>query len=240
MLDSFLNDADSARVARTFQKLAVHDISRLVLTGGIAIELHILRRGGQAAIRRLHDIDFLTESFASIPGALGAKLQLCHVHPSDLPGKNIFQAVDPETDVRIDVFRACGSELERTLPVTIAGCAFQMASLQDIVARHARLKWDLMENKPVAPKYARDFLRLLDYVEADEVDSVWREHRKPQCPDTFADAAQQLRRVIASRSELLIPPAYSTDVNEVCKRCEGAKAFPLADRGQILTILGYC
>jgi hypothetical protein len=240
MLDSSLSAADSARVVRTFRNLAVHDISRWVLTGGVAIELHILRLGGQPVIRPFHDIDFLTEFFASIPESLGAALLLCHVHPNDLPGKNLFQAVDPETEVRIDVFRAYGSELERTLPVTISGFALKMVSLQDLVARHARLNWDLMESKPVAPKYARDFLRLLKYVETDEIESIWREHRKPHCLDSFAETARQLRRVIASRSDLLIPPTYSTDVNEVCKRCQRAEPFPLTDRHQILSILGYC
>jgi hypothetical protein len=35
-IDSFLNAADSARVARTFLNLARHDISRWALTGGVA------------------------------------------------------------------------------------------------------------------------------------------------------------------------------------------------------------
>jgi hypothetical protein len=240
MLDTFLSATDSARAVRTIRNLAVHDISRWVLTGGIAIELHILGRGGQPIIRPLHDIDFVTDSFDSIPESLGASLLLCHVHPNDIPGKNLFQAVDPRTEVRMDVFRAYGSELERTLPVTIASFAFKMISLQDILARHARLNWDLMENKPVAPKYARDFLRLLEYVETDEIESVWREHQKPHCLESFADAVRELRRVIQSRSDLLIPPTYSTDVNEVCKRCQLAEAFPLTDRHQILSILGYC
>jgi hypothetical protein len=240
MLDSFLSATDSARVDRTFHNLAVQDTSGWALTGGVAIELHILRRGGQPGMRPLHDIDFVTESFASIPEALGAKFLLSHVHPNDLPGRILVQAVDPETDVRVDIFRAYGSELDRTLPVMIGGFTFKMVSLQDMVARHARLNWDLMESKPVAPKYARDFLRLMEYVETEEIEPIWREHRKPNCLERFADTAQQLRTVIESRSDLLIPPTYSTDANEVCKRCLRAEAFPLTDRHRILSILGYC
>ncbi len=240
MLDSFLSASDFARVVRTLRNLAVHDIAGWVLTGGVAIELHILRRGGQPVIRPLHNIDFVTDSFDSIPESLGAALLLCHVHPNDLPGKNLFQAIDPKTEVRMDVFRAYGSELERTVPVTIASFDFKMISLHDIVARHARLNWDLMESKPVAPKFARDFLRLLEYVETDEIESIWREHRKPHCLESFAKTSRELRRVIGSRSHLLVPPTYSTNVNEVCTRCQGAEAFPLTNRHQILSILGYC
>jgi hypothetical protein len=232
--------ADSARVAKTLHNLAGHDISRWALTGGIAIELHMHQRGREVISRPLHDIDFMTGSFASIPETLGSKLLLRHVHPHDPPSKNMLQGIDPEMAVRMDVFRAYGGEMERLTPIEISGLALKMASLHDLVARHARLNWDLMEGKPIAPKYARDFLRLIDLITTDEVESIWQEHRKPQSPKSFAETVQQLREVIASRSDLLIPPTYSTDVEEVCQRCHGSEAFPLSDPRLFLSVLGYC
>lgn len=239
-LDIFFDPADSARVERTFHNLALHDIHRWALTGGIAIESHILQRGGEPIVRQLHDLDFMTASFDTIPDTLGSKLLLRHVHPHDPPGKNILQGVDPATGVRIDVFRAYGLEMERTVPTKISTLTLGMASLQDLVARHARLNWDLTEGKPIAPKYARDFLRLLDLVATDEIESVWQEHRKPQSPESFADTVAQLRKVIASRQDLLVPPTYSRNVDEVCRRCQATEAFPLTDPRWILSILGYC
>jgi hypothetical protein len=88
-LDSFLNASDSARVARSLRMLAAHDISGWALTGGIAMELHVLRCGGEPVVRPLHDIDFLVSSFESIPETLGRELLLRHVHPDDPPGKNM-------------------------------------------------------------------------------------------------------------------------------------------------------
>ena len=239
-INLFLSTDDSARVARTVLNLARHDISRWALTGGVAIELHILRLGGKRIIRRLNDLDFVAASFDSIPETIGSELLLRHVHPHDPPGKTMLQGVDPETGVRIDVFRAYGGEMERTSPITIAMLALRTVSLQDLVARHARLNWDLVEGRPVAPKYARDFLRLIDLVTTDEVERIWQEHRKPQSPESFAQTALQLRRVIVSRSELLTPPRYSTDIYEVCPRCQGKGAFPLCDPRRVLSILGYC
>jgi len=58
------------------------------LTGGVAIELHILRLGGKPIILRLNDLDFVAASFDSIPEAIGSELLLRHVHPHDPPGKN--------------------------------------------------------------------------------------------------------------------------------------------------------
>ncbi|HEY4741511.1 MAG TPA: hypothetical protein VIH76_13025 [Candidatus Acidoferrales bacterium] len=244
-LNSFLTAADSARVRRTFRKLALHDTSRWALTGGIAIELHVLRCGGQPIVRQLHNIDFMAAAFDAIPKSLGSALLLRHVHPHDPPAKNMLQGVDQETRVRIDVFRAYGSEMERTSSIEIAGLVVNLVSLQDLVARHARLNWDLMEGKLIAPKYARDFLRLLGLVQTAgiqiaEMESIWREHRKSQSPESFTETALELRGIIASRPELLVPPVYSTNLDEVCKRCHAVESFPLASASQIFSILGYC
>jgi hypothetical protein len=80
-IDSSLNGADSARVARTFLNLARHEISGWALTGGVAIELHILRLGGEAIIRRLNDLDFVAASFDSIPETIGSEQLPRHVQP---------------------------------------------------------------------------------------------------------------------------------------------------------------
>ncbi len=115
-----------------------------------------------------------------------------------------------------------------------------MISLQDLTARAARLSWDLLGNKPVAPKYVRDFLRLLVVVNADDVEFVWQEHRNPHSPESFAEAAQEIGGLIESHSHLLIRPTYSTDVTALCERCRNSAAFRLADPGLVLSLLGYC
>ncbi len=135
-LESCLSQEDCARVTGTFRRMAAHDIYRWAVTGGIAIELHILGRGGESILRPLHDIDFMASSFDCIPKTMGSGLLLRHVHPSDPPAKTMLQAVDPETAVRIDVFRAYGLEMNRTLPIEIAKLPIRMVSLQDMVARH--------------------------------------------------------------------------------------------------------
>jgi hypothetical protein len=92
----------------------------------------------------------------------------------------------------------------------------------------------------VDPKYARDFLRTLDLVKADEMEAIWQERRKPHCPESFAGTATELRGAIASKPELLAPVARLIDVDAVCPRCRGTEAFRLAAASQVLSILGYC
>lgn len=239
-LDQFLSAADSHRAAQVLLKLADHDISSLALTGGFAIELQILRRGRQACLRPLHDIDFLVDSFDGIPETLGRAFLFRHVHPYDPPGKTLVQAVAEEMAVRVDVFRAYGQEMARTEPTVLAGYPMRTVSLPDLVARHAQLTWDLVGGQPVSPKYARDFLRMLELLTTDEVEDIWQEHRKPHCPDSFAETARELKKIIELRQDLLVSPVYSTDTLESCSRCHSLTAFPLADAGRIMELLGYC
>lgn len=238
-LDRFLSADDLRRAAHVLRKLVNHDISRWALTGGFAIELQILRRGGRSCVRPLHDIDFLVESFEDVPETLGGEFLFRHVHPYDRPGKTLLQFVDQATAVRVDVFRAYGREMDRADVAQLAGLPVRMVSLTDLVVRHARLTWDLVGGNQVSPKYARDFLRMLELVNMDEVETVWLEHRKPHSPEGFAEAVRELRRTIELRQNLLVPPIYSTDT-QACARCHSDTAFPLADTGRIVELLGYC
>jgi hypothetical protein len=231
---------DAERARRTLQKLRQHGIEPLVLTGGIAIELHLRSRGISAEMRPLNDIDFLVDRFNEIPRTLAGDFLFRHVHPHDPPAKTLLQSVDPETEVRVDVFRACGETKARAQAVEICGTPIRMISLEDITARTARLCMDLAAGAPMPAKHARDFLRLLTLVEPSRVERAWQDQRKPDHPESFAEAAELLRWLIATRRDLQIVPVYSQDARAVCPRCEGSEAFPLADGERILSLLGYC
>jgi hypothetical protein len=238
--DLFLSAVDASRLTTTLERLARHDVSKWALAGGIAIELLVLRCGGEAWRRGLHDVDFVVGAFDEIPVGLGGELLLRHVHPYDPPGKNMLQGVDASAGVRMDVFRAYGGELDRLSSIELCGVPLKMVSLEDMVARHARLCWDLVGGVRVAPKFARDFLRLVEFVVPAKMEAIWQEHRKPGSAESFAVAVEALRRTIAVRTDLLVAPVYSTDVDAVCSRCHETEAFPLADAREVMAILGYC
>jgi hypothetical protein len=61
----------------------------------------------------LNYLGFVAASFDSIPETIGSELLPRHVHPHDPPGRIMLLGVDPETGVRMDVFRAYGMETER-------------------------------------------------------------------------------------------------------------------------------
>jgi hypothetical protein len=240
MLDRFLSGADASRVSRTLRKLARHDIAGWALTGGLAVEIHLLRCGRQPSIRALNDVDFIATSFDAIPEALAEDFLFRHVHPGDPPGKTMLQMVDPDSAVRVDVFRAYGGTVNRTSDLAWPIGRIQLISLEDLIARAARLSLDLAQGIPVASKYARDFLRLTELVQAGQAELAWRDHRKAAHPATFDQAERLLQELIPASRALLTAPEYSQDTETICPRCAPAPAFPLADPKMVRSLLGYC
>jgi hypothetical protein len=152
----------------------------------------------------------------------------------------MLQAADPDTSVRIDGLRAYGSEMMHAQKIELVQSVSQIVAFEDLVARHARLCCDLLRGQTLAPKYARDFLRMLDFARPWHIENVWQEHRKPNDPKSFGETAASLREAIVERADFLTAPVYSTDVDEVCPRCESTAAFRLADARQVFGLLGYC
>lgn len=76
-----MSSDDSARALTTLRKLALHDVSRWVLVGGLAVEFHCLRGGHSRQIRQL------------------------------------MQLMDADTSLRVDVFRADGKIMSRSISV---------------------------------------------------------------------------------------------------------------------------
>jgi hypothetical protein len=237
---AFLSAPDAERVRRTMKRLRRHQVDSLVLTGGMAVELHILKLGSVAEKRPLNDLDFLVDSFDDIPKTLATDFLFRHVHPNDPPGKTLMQCVDPETAVRVDIFRACGSTVARAMRMEFCGASLPTISLEDIAAYSVRLCMDLAANTPMPAKHGKDLLRLLPALDLRAAETAWREHRKANHAEAFRSAVGLVSDLIATRKDLQIRPVYSQDTQQKCPRCEGTEEFPLADPKQVLSILGYC
>ena len=191
-------------------------------------------------MRPLNDIDFLARTFDDIPASLAQDFLFRHVHPHAPPAKSLMQCVHPGTAVRIDIFRAHGATIHRAISVGVGSLTLRMISLEDLTAYTARISMSLAAGQPLPVKHAQDLLRLLPMISIAEIEPVWREHRKPNHPESFAEAALWLQHLIASRKDLQVVTKYSLDIRSVCAICEQTEAFPLADASRILSLLGYC
>lgn len=239
-MQRFLSIGDSTRAFKTLRKLALHEVSRWVLVGGLAVEFHCLRAGGSHAIRRLHDIDFIASTFECIPETLARDFLFRHVHPFDPPGKNMMQLIDADTSLRVDVFRANGGIMSRASSVDVPSGPLRVISVEDVLAHEARILLDLDASVPVAAKHADDYLRLAELAKLSNMEAAWQDHRKPTHPITFGEVNRLLKGLIATRHDLLISPEYSKDTAEVCPRCVRTSPFQLADPNVVFSLLGYC
>jgi hypothetical protein len=240
MTDRFLCADEARRAFKTFQRLWHHDISVWALAGGLAVEIHCLRGGLPASTRLLNDVDFVAPVFDCIPATLPVDFLIRHMHPFDPPGKTILQLVDAETALRVDLFRAYGAIMTRTLPLEFSFGPIRLISIEDVLARAARLLLDLSGGVPVPAKHANDYLRLEILIQPSDVEAAWQDHRKPGHPVTFCETNTLVLGLIATHRDLLITPDYSKDATQICSRCVPVAGFPLADPDLLLSLLGYC
>jgi hypothetical protein len=236
----FLSTGDSTRALNTLRKLALHEVSRWVLVGGLAVEFHCLGSGHPHQIRHLSDIDFVAPAFECIPETVARDFLFRHIHPLDPPGKTLMQLIDADTSLRIDVFREEGGMLARAISVEGPSGPLRVMSVEDILAHEARLLLDLDAGVSVAAKHADDYLRLAELVKSSNMEISWQDHRKATHPMTFGETNTLVKRLIASRRDLLISLDYSKDADEICRRCVPTPPFLLADPKVVLSLLGYC
>ena len=239
--DLFLSPGDARRAARALEKLERCGLRDFALIGGLAIEARLVGHSTQA--RALNDVDIVVESFGAIPATLADDFLFRHIHPHAPQGKTLVQLVDPGEALRIDIFRAYGATLARSVPMDFPGGSVAVAALEDLAAREASLLMDLACGSPVPLKHARDFQRLADAVAAvdpSRIRAAWGDHRKSHDPETFGEAAACIAELTQSRRELLVFPGYSRDADAVCPKCQETATFRLAPAHAILSILGYC
>lgn len=239
-MHQFLCTTEAERAFHTLRRLSHHHTSGWALAGGLAVEIHCLRGRRPSSVRNLNDIDFVAPAFDCVPETLAEEFLFRHVHPFDPPGKTILQLVDPDTALRIDLFRAYGAIMARTLSVNLLPGPIQLVSPEDVLAHAARLLLDLDAGTTVPAKHANDYLRLADLVEPSSVEAAWQDHRKSGHPWTFRQTNALVQELIATHRNLLIIPEYSKDTNPICPRCVSTTPFQLADPKLVLSLLGYC
>jgi hypothetical protein len=128
--------------------------------------------------------------------------------------KFLIQLVDPETGVRLDIFPDLLNALSRASTTHIAGIAFKVLELDDILDHKLLMLRRSSTAHPVHPKHYQDVKRL---------------------------AAACHRRIPRIGPSRLAATPNSRNVDEPCLRCEASRcmSFPLADKQRILDILGY-
>ena len=238
MFTQFLSTSDAHRVSLLLEKLSACGFRGGALTGSVATEAHLLSRGYNTERRPLNDLDFVVESFNSIPGSLADGFLLHHIHPHASEGKLLLQLIDREQALRIDLFRQFGATLTRTELLNGPAGRLKVISLEDVVARTTALVLGgLRRNKTVDRKHARAFRRAAGLGEPCGIDAAWRDHRESEL-ESFHQAAQAAHELLELHPELVTSEQHSTQVS-VCPGCQDDGPFRRARPDIIVKTLGY-
>jgi hypothetical protein len=230
----FLSVRNTERVSVAMEKLSAHGFRDGALAGGVAAEAHLLSRGLGTEQRPLNDLDFVVESFASIPGSLAGGFLVHHIHPRAAEGKTLLQLIDPEQGLRIDFFRQFGATLTRTERLY----GMTVISLEDVIARTTSLVLGhLRTGKSIDLKHARAFQRLSGLGDPVKMDAAWRDHRQLEC-ESFRDAEHDAQELLARHPELIVREEYSTEAR-ICAKCQDFGPFRRARPETIVKALGY-
>jgi len=157
--DLFLAPGDARRVACVLEKLVRYGFRDFALTGGLAVEAHLVACGRSPQVRDLNDTDLVVESFGALPAAIAGGFLFRHIHPHVPEGKTLVQLVDSGEALRIDIFRAYGATLARSERMDFPTGPLAVVALEDLAAREASLLMDLACGTPVPRKHAEDFQR---------------------------------------------------------------------------------
>jgi hypothetical protein len=237
MFSEFLSRGDALRVSLVLKKLSALGFGG-VLTGGLAVEIHLRSQGRVARRRDLNDLDLVVESFDSIPESLAEGFLFHHIHPYAVEGKTLIQLLDQEQRLRIDLFRQFGSTIKRAETLDGAAGPLRVISLEDLVARMTSLVvGHLRRGGTIDIKHADAFQRLAGLGEPEKIDIAWHDHRQSET-ESFADAMRSGQQLLDRHPELVIREEYSAEV-EPCPHCHDLGPFRRARPDIIVNILGY-
>lgn len=151
-----------------------------------------------------------------------------------------MQLADEESRSRIDLLTPYSLSItDRDQPVVIAGKNCGIVATEDLTARLLCILFQVVDGKPVDPKYYESFKRLAGITDMESVATIWREYRDEWHPEDAFEAVTKVHEAVATNSHLLQPDVYSQAMNEVCQRCHSSEVFPLAPAAKIHEIWGY-
>jgi hypothetical protein len=229
---------DARRAAKAVEALLAHNV-QCAWTGGLAIDAQLRAHCRPVERRHLNDIDFVVESFTSIPESLAGSFLLHHVHPDATDGRMFLQLIDRERAIRVDLFRALGGTLARACPLNEETGDLDVLSVEDLVARTtAFVCGRLRRGLTIDVKHAASFRRLRGLGQPVKLAAAWKDHHQ-HVPGALEEASHETVRLLDTHPELVVVEEYSSN-SVPCERCREHGRFRPAPSHEIVQVLGYC
>jgi hypothetical protein len=236
----FTTQDESYRCQHALTKFAPQMGEPFLVTGGLAIQWHLLRHGVPIKRRPFNDIDIVINDPSRLSLSLTQQFSVAHYHPSRGRGKILMQLADEESRSRIDLLTSSSLSItDRSYPVTIAGKSCGIVAAEDIMARLLCVLFQVVDDKPVDPKYHEAFKRLANITDMEGVAALWREYRDDWHPEDAYEAAARVHQTVEANTHLFQPDVYSQAIDRACQWCHDSETYPLAPASKIHEIWGH-
>jgi hypothetical protein len=231
-------DTDSNRIKTHLGKLFPYlDKQRFVVVGGLAIRYHLKVKGISYPIRPFNDLDIIAETIDAIDPKVATDFMVYHHHP---PKDNSFYLVlvDPESRTKMDIFDYSRPP-ESFIKVPFGNDEIKLVSPEDQLAITV---WDIQrisENSKVDPKQFSDASLLLQVVDIDLANKIWKRKKSAQWPTDINEAIKRAENIRAEHPDWVQEKPFRKPKPYVCPNCVANPQFPLTPMSKIYKVLGY-
>jgi len=182
-------------------------------------------------------VDLVIPEAEAVPASISAAFLIRHFHPGADVGKLAIQLIDPETQLRIDVFTAVGATWNRAYRPGVGSA--RLVAPEDLACRALLSVLPATLGDPALEKHWSSLQSLLRLNLSDVVLAAWSDHRRASHQE-FWDRVRAVHRALEARPCLLTTENYSIDAQVLCSKCFRSADFPLARAEEVIAILGHC
>lgn len=209
----------------------------LVIVGGLARRHHLTRYGIDYPQRPFNDLDFMLGDRSDMRPSITTEFLIAHYH---LPRGTSFFAglVDPQTKVTIDVFDNFHAAIDPE-EVQIAGFQFKIRSAEDQLTKAVYDLMKITRGHSVGPKEFDSADQLLEIVDLEKTERIWKMKYTPLYPFSLMEAIGQAKDARGKNPQSVFEFPLRTTEPYDCLECTEEPGFALTPKEEIIRVLGY-
>ncbi len=209
----------------------------IVLVGGLARRHHLLRNGISLPQRPFNDLDLMIKDRSDLNPSVTDKFLIAHYH---LPVSTSFytELVDPEAKVTIDVFDYYYSPVDPE-EVQVNGLTLKIRSAEDQLTKTAYDLMKITKGRNLYPKEFDSADQLLQIVDLERTDAIWRTKYASLYPFSLAEAINHAKEEAMRHPERVFDFHNRRTEPFVCLECTEIPGFPIAPKEEVIKTLGY-
>lgn len=237
---------DTTKALQVLSKLIPYVIpENLVLVGGLARTHHLLRRGVSFLQRPFNDLDLMIKDSTDLNPSVTDEFLIAHYHLRryphyHLPKNTSFftELVDPQTRVVIDVFDYYHNPVYPE-EVQVSGLTLKVRSAEDQLTKTAYDLMKITKGNNLYPKEFDSADQLLQIVDLEKADAIWRMKYASLYPFPLAEAIHRAKEEATRHPERVFEFHNRRIKPFVCLECTEVPGFSIAPKEDIIKVLGY-